>query len=60
MIDWHERQVIGDVLMAKAPYLKMYTDYSSNYGPANKAYLELIEKNYEFLQMIEVCHPHTY
>lgn len=51
---WGPNQLIGDVFLIHAPYLKMYTDYSNNYNAANKLYLDLIANDLPFYEVMEV------
>lgn len=54
---WHDKQLLGDVLLDLTPFLKMYTQYTGNYERAvelldeyendNKAFISFMNKAYE-------------
>lgn len=50
--EWQQTQRISDVLCKLAPYLKLYSEYTSNYKKALKAFDELMSKNKRFSTLV--------
>ncbi len=51
-------QLISDVIKSKAPFLKMYSEYTNNYRNAIKTFNKCVKKNRKFASVVreaEVC-----
>uniref|UniRef100_A0A1I8EZP3 RhoGEF domain-containing protein n=2 Tax=Wuchereria bancrofti TaxID=6293 RepID=A0A1I8EZP3_WUCBA len=50
--DWHTTHRISDVLRKRAPFLKMYSEYTNNYKRATKVFDECLKKKRRFAQIV--------
>ncbi|KAM3726914.1 FYVE, RhoGEF and PH domain-containing protein [Dirofilaria immitis] len=50
--DWHTTHRISDVLRKRAPFLKMYSEYTNNYKRATKVFDECLRKKRRFAQIV--------
>uniref|UniRef100_A0A158R5L5 FYVE, RhoGEF and PH domain-containing protein 6 n=1 Tax=Syphacia muris TaxID=451379 RepID=A0A158R5L5_9BILA len=50
--DWHSTHRISNVLKKRAPFLKMYSEYTHNYKTATKVFDECMKKKRKFLQIV--------
>eukprot|EP01087_Luapelamoeba_hula_P022102 TRINITY_DN7853_c0_g1_i1.p1 TRINITY_DN7853_c0_g1~~TRINITY_DN7853_c0_g1_i1.p1 ORF type:complete len:1027 (-),score=176.48 TRINITY_DN7853_c0_g1_i1:35-3115(-) len=53
--NWSPSQMIGDVFLRMAPFLKMYNDYSNNYKYALGIYNMYCEKSPKFVDTLQAC-----
>ncbi|KAL3981794.1 RhoGEF domain family protein [Acanthocheilonema viteae] len=50
--DWHTTHRISDVLRKRAPFLKMYSEYTNNYKRATKVFNDCLRKKRRFAQIV--------
>ncbi|CAG9534815.1 unnamed protein product [Cercopithifilaria johnstoni] len=50
--DWHTTHRISDVLRKRAPFLKMYSEYTNNYKRATKVFNDCLRKKRRFAQVV--------
>ncbi|VDK60900.1 unnamed protein product [Onchocerca ochengi] len=50
--DWHTTHRISGVLRKRAPFLKMYSEYTNNYKRATKVFDECLKKKRRFAQIV--------
>uniref|UniRef100_A0A158Q6U5 DH domain-containing protein n=1 Tax=Elaeophora elaphi TaxID=1147741 RepID=A0A158Q6U5_9BILA len=50
--EWHTTHRISDVLRKRAPFLKMYSEYTNNYKRATKVFNDCLRKKRRFAQIV--------
>ncbi|VDN05526.1 unnamed protein product [Thelazia callipaeda] len=51
--DWHTTHRISDILRKRAPFLKMYSEYTNNYKRATKVFDDCLRKKRRFAQIVQ-------
>lgn len=49
---WEKEEKISDVIVTRADYLKMYSEYTNNYKRAVKIFVECMKKHKKFTSIV--------
>ncbi len=58
--EWEGTQLISDVIKSKAPFLKMYSEYTNNYKRAIKTFNDCLKKNKKFASVVHEVEVRCY